>query len=658
VNKQLKIQLSLNILFLCLAEIIGMMLFSLPWMRIAWLVVINGIGACFFIWQLITLEKNQEEIIEWVNENAESSIKQVLDTMPVGIVRFNKKTKKKIWMNPFAEYIITSNNEIISKREIRQFINQDKINNHFWIIGNKKYYFYLYEQEGLIYFFDVTNEQNLKEKLIKNQSALGVISVDNYDDITEKMDEKEMANLNSYLTSKITDWLKSQYAFSRKLTSEKYIFIAQYAHLKKMIEKKFDLLDKVRNGSNSDIGKTITLSIGVSYGAGDMYSLGVAANNNLEIALVRGGDQAVVKEDLEMARPMYFGGISNSIVKRTRVRTRAMAMALKGIMQEAEEIYVMGHEFPDMDVIGSSIGIAYIARLYDIAVYVVLDRKKLILDVERCLKEIEQVPTMAKLIISPQKAISQHKENSLLVMVDHSNPLLTINTELYEIFKKVVVIDHHRRGAEFPKNPLLSYIESAASSVSELVTELIQYQSVRVEQLSRLEATLLLAGIIVDTKSFMIRTTSRTFDAASFLRVLGADSEKVQALFANDLSIYLKINEIVENSKFIKEDIIVAVGEAEKVYDSLTIAKAADTLLSMAGIKASFVISKREEEIISISARSKGKINVQLIMEKMGGGGHFDNAAAQLHRVTLQEVEDKLFKVIDENIDEIYNADE
>ncbi|MDR1012978.1 MAG: DHH family phosphoesterase [Lactobacillales bacterium] len=654
-DKQLKIQLGLSILFLCLTEIIGIILLPLRWMHIIWLIVINGIAACFCIWKLLALEKNQNEIIEWVNENAEDSIQQVLDTMPVGIVRFNKKTKDKIWMNPFAEYIINSNNEIISKREIKQFINQDKINNHFWVVGNKKYYFYLYEQEGLIYFFDVTNEQNLKDKLIKNQPAIGIISVDNYDDITEKMDEKEIANLNSYITSEITDWLKNQHAFSRKLTSEKYVFVAHYRYLKEMIEKKFDLLEKVRNGSNRDIGKTITLSIGVSFGGESMYSLGVSANNTLEIALVRGGDQAVVKEDLEMARPLYFGGASNSIVKRTRVRTRAMAMALKGIMQEAEEIYVMGHKFPDMDALGSSIGVTYIARLYKIPVYVVLDRKQLIPDVERCLKEIEQTPTIAELIISPQKALSQRKENSLLMMVDHSNPLLTINNELYEAFKKVVIIDHHRRGTEFPKNSLLSYIESAASSACELVTELIQYQSVRGERLSRLEATLLLAGMIVDTKSFMSHTTSRTFDAASFLRSLGADSEKVQALFANDLSIYLKINGIVENAKFVKDNIIVAVGEAEEVYDSTTIAKAADTLLSMAGIKASFVISNREDTTISISARSKGKINVQVIMEKMGGGGHFNNAAVQLREVTLQEVEDRLFKVIDENIDGIYN---
>jgi c-di-AMP phosphodiesterase-like protein len=656
-NKQLKVQLGLGICFLCLAEIIGTILFPLRWIRIIWLIMTNGVAACFFIWQLFVLEKNQDEVIQWVNENAEDSVKQVLDTMPIGIVKFDKKTKEKIWLNPFAEYIINSNNEIISEREIKQFIDQDKVGNHFWVIGNKRYYFYLYEQKGLIYFFDVTNEQNLKDKLIKNQPVVGIISVDNYDDITEKMEEKEVANLNSYITSEISDYLKNQHAFSRKLTSEKYIFVTQYSSLKEMIEKKFDLLDKIRDESNERVRKTVTMSIGVSYGKKDMYSLGVTANNNLEVALVRGGDQVVVKENVDTAAPMYFGGVSNSIVKRTRVRTRAMAMAFKGIIQEAEEIYVMGHQFPDMDALGSSIGVAYIARLYKIPVYVILDKKQLIPDVERCLKEIEQVPELVKLIISPQKAMSQCKDNSLLVMVDHSNPLLSINTEFYEIFQKVIVIDHHRRGAEFPDNLLLSYIETAASSVSELVTELIQYQSVRGKRLSRLEATLLLAGIIVDTKSFMVHTTSRTFDVASYLRTLGADSEKVQALFANDLSVYLKISGIVENSKFIREDIVVAVGEEGEAYDGITVAKAADTLLSMTGVKASFVISKREKEFISISARSKGKVNVQLIMEKMGGGGHFDNAAAQFSGVTLQEVEDRLFKLIDENIDEVYSVD-
>jgi len=654
-NKRLKVQLGLGIL--CLTEIVGTIFFPLRWVRIIWLIVTNGIAACFFVWQLVALEKKQNEVIQWVNENAEDSVKQVLDTMPIGIVKFDKKTKEKIWLNPFAEYVITSNNEVISEREIKQFIDQDKVENHFWVVGNKRYYFYLYEQKGLIYFFDVTNEQNLKDTLIKNRPVVGIISIDNYDDITEKMDEKESANLNSYITSEIFDYLKNQNAFSRKITSEKYIFVTQYSNLKEMIETKFNLLDKIRNESNEKVGKTVTMSIGVSYGKKDMYSLGITANNNLEVALVRGGDQVVVKENIDTAAPMYFGGVSNSIVKRTRVRTRAMAMAFKGIIQEAEEIYVMGHQFPDMDALGSSIGVAYIARLYNVPVYVILDKKQLIPDVERCLEEIEQVPELSKLIISPQKAISQHKENSLLVMVDHSNPLLSISTELYEVFKKAIVIDHHRRGSEFPDNLLLSYIETAASSVSELVTELIQYQSVRGgERLSRLEATLLLAGIIVDTKSFMVHTTSRTFDVASYLRTLGADSEKVQALFANDLSVYLKISGIVENSKFVREDVVVAVGEEDEVYDGVTIAKAADTLLSMTGVKASFVISKREKEFISISARSKGKVNVQLIMEKMGGGGHFDNAAAQFSGVTLQEVEGQLFKLIDENIDEAYST--
>lgn len=621
------------------------------WTRFFWLLVLNVLLFFLFFSQWRILKKNQNEVIDYVNKNAEESIREVLETMPVGIVRFDKKTKEKIWMNPFAEYIFTSNNEELSQREIQQIIYQNKADNHFLVFGKKKYFVYVYEAEGIIYFTDVTNEQRLKERLQSNRVVVGIISVDNYDDITENMDEKEVAILNSYITSEITDWLKGKQAFSRSLSREKYIFVVQFDALETMMVEKFDILKKIRNES-IEKGKAITLSIGVTYGSTTMYSLGIAANNNLAIALVRGGDQAVVKEDSEMARPLYFGGTSNSITKRTRVRARAMAQALKGVMQESEEIYVMGHHFPDMDAFGASVGVAHIAKLYDIPVHIVLDEKQLIIDVQRCLEQIQEVPELTSLIISPQEAQSIRKKNSLLVMVDHSDPTITMNSDLYASFEKIVVIDHHRRGVEFPEKSLFSYVESSSSSASELVVELIQYISTSVKRLLPIEATVLFAGLVVDTKSFTVCTSSRTFDVASYLRGLGADSIAVQSLFEEDLSTYVKVNEIIVRSQFISEEIVIATGDTEERYENVFLAKAADILLGMTKIRTSFVLAKLTNGQIAISARSKDGLNVQSIMELLGGGGHFDRAAVQLEGLTIKEAKMQLIQAIQEKIEE------
>jgi c-di-AMP phosphodiesterase-like protein len=401
-----------------------------------------------------------------------------------------------------------------------------------------------------------------------------------------------------------------------------------------------------------------TLSIGISYGIGNTANTGDVAINNLDVALVRGGDQVVVKEDTESAKPIYFGGKTASVVKRTRVRTRAMATALKGIMQESDQIFVMGHKMMDMDAFGSAIGVAYLGRNLGKPAYVIYDENQELKDVGRAKELLNDSPQIFESLISPELANQKITENSLLVMVDHSKPSLTLNEKVFQAFSKVVIIDHHRRGDEFPKNPLLSYIESGASSASELVTELIQFQSRSELRLSRLESTILLAGIVVDTKNFMVRATSRTFDVASFLKSMGADTNQVQNLLANDLDNFLEINELISTAKFIRPDTVISCGDDSKIYNSVTTAKAADTLLSMSGISASFVITRRDQNTVGISARSQGSINVQLIMEAIGGGGHFNNAAVQCTDQTVESVRNQLEEIIEEKAIEIYGNED
>ncbi len=365
----------------------------------------------------------------------------------------------------------------------------------------------------------------------------------------------------------------------------------------------------------------------------------------------------VVKEAKDEAKPLFFGGKTAVTTKRSQVRSRAMSMAIKGIIAESADIYIMGDRYPDMDALGSAFGVARLASFNNRKAWIVLDENEIIPDVKRVLEAIKEYPELEERIISPKEAMKRKKESSLLVMVDYHKPSLSISQELYERFDKVVIIDHHRRGDEFPAKPLLSYIESSASSASELVTELIEYQSNSANKLQAFEATMMLAGIVVDTKSFNTRTTARTFDVASYLRTCGADSSLVQYLLSSDLTSYLEMNNLISKSEYVTKDTVVVAGSEDKEYDSVTAAKTADTLLSMAGINAAFVITKRTDQQIGISARSNGSINVQIIMENLGGGGHFTNAAVQLSNVTVAEVKEQLLDVIRQNINEMYEQE-
>ena len=484
----------------------------------------------------------------------------------------------------------------------------------------------------------------------------GILSIDNYADAIDKLDDKEISYLNSFVTTMVSDWMNEYHVFFKRITAERFFFVAQMIDLKKMMDKKFDLLDRLRAEAERQ-NLPITLSMGIAYGQDSLDEIGGEAQNNLDIALVRGGDQVVVKELREGAKPVYYGGKSAKSVKRTRVRSRAMSTALRKIFTETGDVFIMGHKFPDMDAIGSAFGVSCLARFNQKKAYIVLDENEIIPDVERCLEEIHKHPELEAQLISPKKAMELNKEEDLLVMVDYHKPSLSISQSLYEQFDKIVIIDHHRRGEEFPSKPLLTYIESSASSASELVTELIQYQSNRTNRLDRFEATLLLAGMTVDTNSFNVRTTARTFDVASYLRSCSADASLVQYLLSSDLATYLEISHLIAQSEYVTSDIVVAAGTDEKEYNSVIAAKTADTLLSMININGAFVITKRTDGLVGISARSSGTINVQVIMESLGGGGHFTNAATQLEGVTVEETKQRLLAAIKENRNQLYDKE-
>ncbi|MBA1392481.1 hypothetical protein EQ500_00970, partial [Lactobacillus sp. XV13L] len=346
----------------------------------------------------------------------------------------------------------------------------------------------------------------------------------------------------------------------------------------------------------------------------------------------------------------FYGGKSNPMEKRTRVRARMVSQAISELFKEADRVFVVGHANPDMDSVGSGLGVVKIARLHGVKANFVLDINKTNYDVSRLVTAMQKKQAEAHLFITPEQALDCVTDKSMLVMVDHSKYSITYSKDLYDRLKnRIIVIDHHRRGEEFPENPMLTYVEPYASSACELVTEMVEYQQPSSGQrvLTDLEATAMLAGITVDSKEFSLRTGTRTFDAASYLRSIGASSVGVSVLLKEDIDCFLERTRLVSSLKMVRPQMAVLCGPDNKIMDPIITAQAADTALDLENVEASFAITRRDKETISISARSMGEVNVQVIMEKLGGGGHLSNAATQLKGVTVQEALAKLLDAVD-----------
>lgn len=605
------------------------------------------------LWIYTIVLRNRVEItnqqkINYASRRAQEALDYVSDDMPVGIITWDEKNTFT-WANPAITESIQQLTKADQQDMVNELLQRSEKGKSIYKINDVLYHFDLNQEKRVVYLIDITKEYVLENREQQQQAVVGILSVDNYDDVIDRRDDKEISNLNSFITTIISDWMDSYRIFYKRVNAERFFLFARYDDLEKMIENNFDLLEHIRTSAEKQ-DMLITVSMGISYGTESLEVIGDEAQNNLDIALVRGGDQVVVKNAAEGQKPVFYGGNSASAAKRTRVRSRAMSTALKNVFNQTGNVFVMGHRFPDMDAIGSAFGVACLARYHDKRVHVIINENETIPDVERCLEEIHQNGELDNLLLSPENAKKQRKAGDLLVMVDYHRPSLSIDQELYEQFENIVIIDHHRRGEEFPEKSLLTYIESSASSASELVTELIQFESNERQRISKMEATLLLAGITVDTKNFAVRTTARTFDVASYLKTCGADASLVQYLLSTDIQSYLEISKLVGESHYVREDIVVATGTDDQEYDSVTAAKTADTLLSMVDINAAFVIIKRTDGVIAISARSSGTINVQTVMEALGGGGHFTNAATQLTNTTIAEAKEQLLEAINKQL--------
>ena len=570
--------------------------------------------------------------------------------MPMGIILYNDDLEIE-WINPYMQNYVNDVDNLIGKsigvvhESILDKIVSDKELDQYGLIdwGEKTYHYEIQKGLKAVYLLDVTEYVAVKKEYEHYKPVIGWLFLDNYDEAVKDLDDREVSALDSLLTTYLSRWAKNNGIFYKKTSSDRFLIILSYSELKTVEENKFNIIDYIRERT-SKRNVPLTISIGLAYGEDSFNNLADLAQKNLDLALGRGGDQAVVKE--VGYEPRYYGGKTNPTEKRTRVRSRMISQALQELIIEANSVYIMGHANPDMDAIGSSFGIARIAMMLEQEAQVVINPNDLANDVQKLIKETEKYSETYDNIVTPKEAAERITEEDIVILVDHHKPTLSIAPELLNKTKRNVVIDHHRRGEEFTENPLLVYIEPYASSTAELITEFFEYVPVEGNPINKIEATALLGGIIVDTNNFSLRTGSRTFNSASYLQSVGANITLIQRLLKEDKETYLERSELFKTIEFAKHGCAIAVGSDDQIHHPVTAAQTADEMLNMTDVEASFVITKRAENTVGISARSLGKINVQLIMEEMGGGGHLSNAATQIDSQTIQEVKDNLIDII------------
>ncbi|MFD1466577.1 DHH family phosphoesterase [Lapidilactobacillus mulanensis] len=606
------------------------------------------IGVIFYGFEI--LSKNTNKYVSDLSYRIKRGEQEALIQMPIGIMLFDQNEKIQ-WINPTLQKYLGDQSVLGRKLkevdpDLADLVTQHKDDEVTKVVdwGNCKFEITVQEKVGALYLLDVTRSARIEQLFNDQQVVIGQIFIDNYDEITQAMDDQSVSNLSNYLTNRLTDWATSYQMFLKRVDEDHFFVLAYAKALTRAEENKFKILDKIREDTSVQ-NFPVTLSIGFAYGSEDLAELAVTSQGNLDLALGRGGDQVVVRAKGQQAH--FYGGKTNPMEKRTRVRARMISQALQGLFAPAHDIFVMGHSRPDMDAVGASLGIRRIAQMNGIQCHIVLDQNSIHTDVQRLVKEIQEYPEINDSIVSPEVALSMVNSESMLIMVDHSKPSISISPELYERLKqRVVIIDHHRRGEEFPENPMLTYIEPYASSTCELIAEIFEYQPTDVDPLNKIEATAMLAGISVDTRSFAQRTGTRTFDAASYLRSVGANNAMVQQLLKENPDEFIQRNHLIDNLEMVTNNIAVALGEEDQTYDPVIAAQAADTMLKLSGIDASFVISRRPDGVVGISARSVGEVNVQVIMEQMGGGGHLSNAATQLKGISVAQAKKQLNDII------------
>ena len=602
-------------------------------------------GLC--IWQLVYMQRQIHNLFDKVMDQLDAGQRHYLHDFPLPVVIVTGEREVVWYSESFREKVIPGddlygiNLDRITKEKLpdlcgaegREICCRDR---WYRVYGISR------EENGetliTLYFVDITQLQREASLYQKTRPSVMLIMLDNYGEVMQHAKESEKSRILGAIDSTLEDFISSMTtSFIKRLDGDKFLVVAEEQHLERIIASRFKILDDIRS-IQTDGNLPVTLSIGVGRGEETLAQSEASARQALDMVLGRGGDQAAIKNQTVYE---FYGGVSKGVEKRTKVKTRIVANALSELIQNADRVLVMGHKFGDLDCVGASVGMAYAIRSIGKQADVVVDRDKTLANI---LIDMVTKEGCGNLFVDPSEALFSVTEDTLLIVCDTHTQNLVESQEIYNRCKTVVVIDHHRKMVNHIDNAVIFYHEPYASSASEMVTELIQYMGENC-RINAVVAQALLSGIMLDTRNFVLRTGVRTFEAAAYLRRIGADTITVRKLFSNTLDSYQRRSRIVSGAQIYKK---CAVAESDFSSEDMRIVapQAADELLSIDGVDGSFVLYENNGEIC-ISARSMGAINVQIIMEMLGGGGHHTMAAAQLKGTEMEKAKQLLLEAID-----------
>ena len=626
-----------------------------------------GVILLLIIYYVIDARRRRKQLVDYIENvtyNAESAKNNTLLNFPLPIVVFKMSDYQIIWGNqiffslfgdskPGFDARLTDMVPAFSAKWLMEGKNQYP---GLVQIGTRKYQLHGNiirsrgedvqsagrDFMGITYWVDVTEFDNIKNEYENSRPVTMLIVVDNYDELMKNTTDREKSDLRGALNDRVRQWCDGKGGLVRTYDRDRFIFIFETRYLKAITDAKFDILESIHEVVNP-AGIHATLSIGVGRD-GDSFEENFSfANLSVEMALSRGGDQAVIKNKFNFE---FFGGRGTEVESRSKVKSRVKANVLRELICASSEVLVMGHRQSDLDCIGGAVGMCCIARKIGKSAKIVVDQQTS--DAKKLIELVRESPEYKDAFLTPEEALVRADGRTLLIVVDTNRPEQVESRNLLEACNRVVVVDHHRRAASYIQNAALTYHEPYASSVCELVSELLE-ELADPADITRTEAEAVLSGIVLDTKSFTIRTGERTFDAAAFLRRMGADTTKVKRLLQNDMLHTVERYAILQSAKIYRASIAIAVSEKET--ERVVAAQAADELLNISGIQASFVAFATAEGGVVISARSIGELNVQLVLEKLGGGGNASAAGVQMKDIPLRDAVNRLCASIDEYLD-------
>lgn len=613
------------------------------------LLILNAVLKTFY-------KKRLHAMIETITTNAGDTTSNALLSFPLpivlvdtdGAIKWYNKDFRNLFPNhqlsdsTFSDLFPAFNTGYLSPVDAENgFVCELEANGRTYkIIGNTPRASLESNALTLIYLEDVTDVKELEQKYINEKTFECLIFVDNYDELMESTPSASVPQLQAQIYKEINDWTAAHNGMLIKYEKDKYFIIFEYKYLEQFIKTKFDILTKIRTiNENNTIPATISIGIGLN--GASLTENDSFAKNAINMALGRGGDQAVLKDNEQFR---FYGGSSKEQEKSTRVKARVVSFALSGLINNADNVIVLTHKNADVDGFGAACGIYRICKIHNKPIHICMETYDK--TVANMLTRLENTEEYNDLVITASQAAGIVGPNTLIVVVDTHKPSLLEAPALLKPTKQIVVVDHHRRSADFIEHTALVYHEPYASSACEMVTEILQYTTNKMS-LAKLEAEALYAGMVIDTKNFTFKTGVRTFEAASFLRKQGVDTVAVKTMFQQDLQSYIKRSDIIKTSEIIRDNIAISIAPNSDESTHVVAAQAADELLNVKGITASFVIFRSGNDS-SISGRSLGGINVQVILEKLGGGGHLTIAGAQLADVSPDEAKEQLVAAIDE----------